>query len=104
MIERLDRVASETLSALQRQAVEGPELVRAALERAAARETELRAGIDRRNEPRTAVIIRVDLDSIVLSVKNIPNHVGRQLYLNFDLEGVAYFLACSVLSEVAPHR
>jgi ubiquinone/menaquinone biosynthesis C-methylase UbiE/pimeloyl-ACP methyl ester carboxylesterase len=104
MIGRLDRVASETLSALNRQAIEDPAWVRSTLERAAARAIVLQAGIDRRNEPRTATIIRVDRDALVLSGENIAGQGSQQLFLNFDLDGVAYFMACSVLSEESPRR
>jgi ubiquinone/menaquinone biosynthesis C-methylase UbiE/pimeloyl-ACP methyl ester carboxylesterase len=104
MMRRLDRVASETLSALHRQSIEDPKVVRATLERAAACSAVLQAGIDRRNEPRSATIIRLEGDALLLAVDNIADHRGKQLFVNFELDGVGYFLACSVLSEVSSRR
>jgi len=98
MLKRLDRVASETLSALHREAITDPTEVRAILERAAQIGSLLDAGIDRRNDPRRATVISVDSDSMLLLASSMSDCVGRQLFFHFELDAARYFLASSVRS------
>jgi ubiquinone/menaquinone biosynthesis C-methylase UbiE/pimeloyl-ACP methyl ester carboxylesterase len=100
MLKRLDRVASETLSALHREAISDRDQVRAILESAARLNTQLSAGIDRRNEARVASIRQLDADSMLLSMVSKAEYNLRQLFFSFELEGVRYFFACSAMSEI----
>src|SRR5262245_9401809 len=102
MLKRLDRVASETLSALHRETIVDPVTVRAILHAAARQSILLSAGIDRRNEARLAAISRIDADGMLLSVASKAEFNLRQLFFNFDLEGVQYFFASTDVIEIAP--
>jgi ubiquinone/menaquinone biosynthesis C-methylase UbiE len=102
MLTRLDRVASETLSALHRETISDPSQVREILESAARLNSLLSAGIDRRNDPRLAAIIRVDAETMLLSVVSKAEYSPRQVFFNFELESGRYFFACTAISEVAP--
>ncbi len=92
---RLDRIASETLGALHRDAISSPAEVRAILERAAEQGSVLHAGMNRRNEVRRATIVRVDPNSMLLSAINISVEDRVQLFFSLELADVRYFFACS---------
>jgi SAM-dependent methyltransferase/pimeloyl-ACP methyl ester carboxylesterase len=101
MLKRLDRVASETLGALHREAISDRSEVLAILQRAAERSSVLLAGIDRRNNSRRATIVRIAPDALILSVTNIGERDPSQLFFNFEVGKVSFFFACSVLSRPA---
>src|SRR5262245_37288525 len=94
MLTRLDRIATDSLSALHREKISNPVEVLAVLERAARLGSVLDAGIDRRNEPRRATIISIGADSMLLSASGFGDCAGRQLFFQFEIETVRYFLAC----------
>ncbi len=93
--KRLDRIASETFGALHRDSISNPTEVRAILERAAQEGSVLNAGIDR-----TARILHVDLNALLLAVTNISLHANSQLFFSLELAGTQYFFACSAVSAV----
>ena len=103
-VHSLDRAASESLGALHREAISAPGEIRAILRQASSLGTILRAGVNRRVEARTAMISRIDADSMLLDAANIRSGEISQIYFTFDLESGQYFFACSIARHEAQGR
>ena len=97
-LKRLDRVASETLSALHREPISVPAQVLEILRQTSKARCILSAGINRRNEASTAMILAVDGAYLLLATSNIAPSDRPQLFFTTDLAGVRYFFACTPLS------
>ncbi len=104
MLHPLDRVTPESLRRLHRETVAGPAAVRQLLERLRRAGTSLASGINRRNDPRTATVERVESDRARLAIRDFDHAAGAQLFLNFELDGTRYFFAASPLASPEPGR
>jgi SAM-dependent methyltransferase len=81
------------LRRLHRRAITDPREIRGLLIRAGTSGVVLRSGIDRRNEPRTARVVRVLPESLGMRGSGLPTNTP-QLHFTFELEGRAFFFAC----------
>src|SRR5262245_59131951 len=104
MVTRSDRVASETLGALHRDSLSNPSRVRAIFQRADEERGVLHAGINRRNQPRTAEVIQVDSAELLLAVRNVNVDDGEQIFFSLELADALYFFACSATSTEQGRR
>ena len=93
MLHPLDRVTPESLRRLHRESVAGRAAVRRLLERLRQAGTPLGSGINRRNDPRTATVERLEPDRVRLRIRDFDHAAGAQLFLNFELDGTRYFVA-----------
>jgi hypothetical protein len=75
-------VTPESLRRLHRETVAGPAAVRQLLERLRRAGTSLASGINRRNDPRTATVERVESDRARLAIRDFDHAAGAQLFLN----------------------
>ena len=92
-LQRKEALTGEGLRRLHRRCIEDPEQIRSLLDRARAARSELRNGVDRRSAPRLARVSWVTRDRMCLETENIDLVSARQLYFNFELDGVGYFFA-----------
>ena len=104
MLHPLDRVTPESLRLLHRESIAGRAAVRRLLERLRREATPLASGINRRNDPRTATVERVEAERARLAIRDFDHASGAQLFLNFELDGTRYFFAASPLASPEPGR
>ena len=93
MLQQLDRVTPESLTRLNREALRDRPAIRKLFSRLLREGTVLQNGINRKNEPRVAVVEQVDEEDVYLRAKN------------FDLSGApqAYFGASGRPVAMARH-
>ena len=101
MLHPLDRVTSQSLRRLHRESVAGRAAVRRLLEELRRAATPLGSGINRRNDPRTATVERVEHDRVRLRTRDFDHSAGAQIFLTFELDGTRFFFAASPLARPA---
>jgi len=93
VLNRLDRVSTESLEQLNRKSLERPSDIRSLFQRLRDRRVVLRNGINRRNDPRSARVKAVANDRVTLITTNLDQVNAPQLFLNFEFEGSGHFFA-----------
>ena len=104
MLQQLDRVTPENLTRLNREALRDRLAIRKLFNRLLREGTVLQNGINRKNEPRVAVVERVDRDDVYLRAKNFDLSGAPQAYFNFRLGGDQYFFAASPRGDTSTKR
>jgi hypothetical protein len=99
LLNRGDTVSPDGIRRLHPSGIEGPEQIRALLERLRVEKVALQRGMNRRIDPEIAWIDRVDGTDFVLRTQNLEKVRRFQLFLNFSLDGRSYFLAAPVLQD-----
>ena len=89
----LDALSGASLRRLHRGAVLLQVEIIELLSRAQSRRVELKSGVDRKSEPRSARITHVDSQGLVLEAPKLSATGQPQIYLHFDLDGTRYFFA-----------
>lgn len=93
MLQVLDRVTAESLGRLNRNAVRDPELIGALFARLARDRIRLSGGINRKNEPRSAVVTAISEGRLVLRLDNFDASPTPQIYFNFKIDDDRYLFA-----------
>ena len=92
---RLQPLSGKSLRNLHRATIDDPGKVREFMECLRLAEVELGNGVDFRSRRRLARVDAVREDRIDLRVENIKFHPNEQIYFDFNLKGVGYFLVAS---------
>src|SRR5262249_43181230 len=101
MLDKHERMASETLAALNRDVISGQREIRTILEAAKEHGSQLYAGISRYNEAETTTVVRLDSNTMLLGKANINAAAGHQLFFTLELDDIRYFFACSMLQATS---
>lgn len=91
-------LSEPSIRRLHRRAIAARGEVRALLQRACDKKTEIKNGVDRRNSTRTARISWVGEETLRLRAENISPG-SSQLYFSFELGGTGYFFACTTANQ-----
>ena len=93
-----ESLAPESLRRMHRRCVDDPAEIRALLNLLRDRWIELTSGINRQSTPRTARVLRVLQDRLLLEAKHIDHGRQPQIYLRFEIDHVRYFFAAVPLA------
>lgn len=104
MLQQLDRVTPESLIRLNREALRDRPAIRKLFSRLLRERTVLRNGINRKNEPRMAVVEELNKEDVYLSARNFDLSGAPQAYFNFELDGDQYFFAASPRGNATRQR
>ena len=93
VLPKLDSLSGDSLRRLHRKVVSDPAEIVRLLSAAKATGAVLNSGVDRKSEPRTARVLRVDSQGLLLDAPNLAASGQPQVYLRFDLDRTNYFFA-----------
>lgn len=94
-----DPILESHFRRLHPRAIEDPTIIRSLFQRLERERIPLRRGMNRRIDPETALIDKVDDDVLVLRTRNFERDRRPFVFLNFAVDGVPYFFAAERLGD-----
>ena len=93
-----DWIPERSLRRLNPALVDDPEEIVAVLERLRDAKIEVHRGTNRHAVPERATVVEVGVDSFTLTLSNFDPAAREQVFLNFTIDGVDYFLSAGRLA------